>query len=112
MNDARKGLQLPKGQRIPYLEKPKRDGKKYGAMPLCLSAADTMRYAVYSVALVEPLLTAEATRRPKWISWVAHVRLLTFVLGYTFDEGASDILARLVLDYLTKFRAAYGPCAG
>ena len=47
VNDARKGLALPKGQRIPYLEKPKRDGKSYGTMTVLLSAAETMRYAVH-----------------------------------------------------------------
>ena len=46
VNDARRGLALPKGQQIPYLEKPKRDGKANGAMALTLSAAETMYYAV------------------------------------------------------------------
>ena len=47
LNEARKNIDLPKGQRIPNLEKPRKDGKAFQAMSLCLSAAETMRYAVY-----------------------------------------------------------------
>ena len=61
-----------------------------------------------SVALLDPFLDKNARSRSSWISWMAHVRLLTFCLRYSFERGAESTIHALVNDYLNKFDAAYG----
>ena len=57
--------------------------------------------------MISPLLSAEQQRRPSWISWTAHVRLLTFVLRHSFTPADLDTLDVLINDYDAKFHLAY-----
>ena len=62
---------------------------------------------VPSIAMVSPLLSEEQQRRPSWISWTGHVRLLTFVIRHTFTLADLDTLDVLINDYDAKFHFAY-----
>jgi hypothetical protein len=57
--------------------------------------------------MIDRLLNDEQRRRPSWASWLAHVRLLTFVLRYQFSAGDRETVDALVDDYDAKFDAAY-----
>ena len=57
--------------------------------------------------MIDPLLDAAERARPSWKSWKAHVRLLSFCLRYSYVPTDEQLLNRLVLEFLTLFRAAY-----
>ena len=66
-----------------------------------------MLCACGSIAMIEPLLNEQEKRRPSWMSWTAHVRLLTFVLRHSFSLADVETLQVLVNDFDAKFHAAY-----
>ena len=66
-----------------------------------------MHFALNSVALIDPLLDSNDRKRTSWISWKAHVRLLSFCLRYEYAPSDGDVLVCLVNDFLTKFFASY-----
>lgn len=62
-----------------------------------------------SIALIAPLLSPQAQQSPKWISWKAHVRLVSFCMRNCFDARSDpDHLDMLINDFDSKFDAAYG----
>ena len=59
--------------------------------------------------MIDPLLSDSGRESPSWVSWLAHVRLLTFVLRYSFSVADADRLDHIVRDYDMKFELAHGP---
>ena len=98
---------LPKTHKITYIERPTTDGKAKRSVNMNMTAAEVMHFAMNSVALIDPLLNAEERRSLTWISWKAHVRLLSFCLRYAYAPSDGEVLIRLANDFLTKFADAY-----
>jgi hypothetical protein len=60
---------------------------------------------LYSLDILGPLLSDEARSSEAWLSWVAHVNLLSFCLKHEFSRADRDRVEELVQTYLKAFRA-------
>ena len=109
LNEQRKEMNktLPSAHRMSSFERPKVEGKARQSVNMNMTAAEVMHFAMNSVALIDPLLDAASRTRPSWISWKAHVRVLSFCLRHAYIPSDVFILERLVNDFLTRFTAAY-----
>ena len=110
LNDQRKGMNplLPASHKIRSIDRPRTEGKAHHTVNMNMTAAEVMHFAMNSVAMIDPLLDDEDRKRSKWISWKAHVRLLSFCLRHSYMPSDAALLDPLVQDYLHKFSAAYG----
>jgi len=110
LNVERKKLNamLPSAHKVRLIERPNTDGKSMHQVNMNMTAAEVMHFALNSVAMIGPLLNAKERQRTSWISWIAHVRLLSFCLRYVYVQSDGEVLIRLVNDFLTKFIDAYG----
>ena len=111
LNEQRKGMNpcLPASHKIRSIERPRTDGKAKHTVNMNMSAAEVMHFAMNSISMIDPLLDEAARNRPSWISWKAHVRLLSFCLRHSYKPGDAYLLDVLVRDFLSKFAAAYEP---
>lgn len=104
VNARAKKLNREKGHRIPELFAPRNSsGKPKGSLSMTLSSAEMMHLTVASVAMFEPLLTAEARAEPAWASWVAHVTLVNCCLQHSFPRSEIVRLRGLIADYKEAF---------
>lgn len=60
---------------------------------------------MYSLDILVPLLSDEARSTEAWLSWVAHVNLLSFCLKHEFSRADRDRVEELTQKYLKAFRA-------
>ena len=100
-------LKKEKGHRIPELFPPRNSsGKAKGSLSMTLSSAEMMHLTVASIAILEPLLPAEARAEPAWASWVAHVALANCCLQHSFPRSEIVRLRGLIADYKDAFSKA------
>lgn len=57
--------------------------------------------------MIDPMLDSSSRKRPTWICWKAHVRLLSFCLRFTFVPSDDEVLERLTQEFLNQFTSTY-----
>lgn len=58
---------------------------------------------VFSLSILEPIVSQEVHELPIWESWVQHRQLLMFVTRTSFEVHEVEELGNLVHDYLAAF---------
>ena len=77
-------LRLPKGKRISRIP-PLKPDISFDELKLDLSSSEIMHFALHSVTLIEPMLTAKGLQHPAWKSWLKHREIVQIVVQHTFD---------------------------
>ena len=72
-------------------------------LPCLNSLPQSHPICLRSISMIDPLLTDAKRSRPEWISWLAHVRLLTFCLQHSFTKDDLGVCDRLAEEYFAKF---------
>ena len=99
-------LRLPHDKRISKIPPFKAD-VAFCDLKLDLNAAETMRFVMHSLQLVEPLLTQRGRDHAAWRSWLKHRELLQCCLKHAWKVPEdTDYLSRLVKEYGKRFRQA------
>ena len=110
LNSRINNLVLPNDKKISKLPPFKAD-VAFSDLKLDLNAAETFRFVLHSVQLVEPLLTEKGKKHAAWLSWLAHRELLQCCLKHAWAVPEDVVyLDRLIKEYCKRFQQAERKC--
>ena len=107
-NDALKAFPFPKGmQRPPPVRKRHLKGRK-GKLPkrdgsVVMNSGDMLHFAVNSLDIIRPLLSAVALKSAEYAAWVAHIKYFQVLILRRFSDASIETLAELIYDAQSKF---------
>lgn len=98
---------LPRDVRIPPLHSKLKNGKAGGtprsAAVLRMTGSQCMHFALFSLEILDPLLTPEMRSSPAWASWVALVELWSVVVQHKLVAADIERIDELQVKHSTLF---------
>jgi hypothetical protein len=104
LNAAKNRHHFGAGVRVPDLVRSNNSAR--GSASLKLNAAAAMYFTLASIDIMEPLVVeAGAQSLPAWLTWKAHVRLVSFLVHHAYDAAtAGPRVAQLVEEFDAVFQ--------
>ena len=88
LNAAKNRHRFGAGVRVPDLKRSKKTTR--GSASLKLNAAACMYFTLASVDILEPLVVAALMQaHPAWLTWIAHVRVVSFLVHHSYDAATA-----------------------
>ena len=108
MNEAlRKYPHFPRDCRIPPLHEKLKEGRAGGRpksdKTLRMSGSQVMHFAIHSIHIFDPLLTAKMRRHPAWMSWLKMVELFLAVIQHKLSMADARRIDDLQIEHSQLF---------